>query len=146
MAVLRTIELPSVEGARRRLSIDGEVVHAAANAYLEEKQSERSVQEGRNEVSRHDVHRGLLLPLRTHVGHLNPLMYVQVLQHNLHTLIAIDALDSLFKIELYSGRRQPFSLAIETYMFVSSRGYRRYNIPFLCASVKNSDRKDQGQQ
>jgi hypothetical protein len=111
-------------------------VHAAANAYLEEKQSERSVQEGRNEVSRHGVHRGLLLPLRTHVGHQNSLMYVQVLQHNLHALIVIDALDGLFKIELYSRRRRPFSPAVETYMFVSARGYKRYSIPFLCASVK----------
>jgi len=146
MAVLRTIELLSVEGTRRGLSIDGEVVHAAANAYLEEKQSKRNVQEGRNEVSRHGVHRGLLLPLRTHVGHQNPLRYVQVLQHNLHALIVIDALDGLFKIELYSRRRQPFSLAVETYMFVSSRGYKRYSIPFLRASVKNSGRKDQGQR
>jgi hypothetical protein len=146
MAVLRAIELLSVEGTRHGLSIDGEVVHAAANAYLEEKQSERRVQEGRNEVSRHDVHRGLLLPLRTHVGHQNPLMYVQVLQHNLHALIVIDALDGLFKIELYSGKRQPFSPAVETYMYVSSRGYKRYSIPFLYASVKNSDRKDQGQR
>ena len=73
-------------------------------------------------------------------------MYVQVLQHNLHALIVIDALDGLFKIELYSRRRQPFSLAVETYMFVSSRGYKRYSIPFLRASVKNSDRKDQGQR
>jgi hypothetical protein len=93
-------------------------VHAAANAYLEEKQSERSVQEGRNEVSRHGVHCGLLLPLRTHIGHQNPLIYVQVLQQNLHALIAIDVLDGLFKIELYSGRRQPFSPAVEMHMFV----------------------------
>ena len=133
MAVLQTIELPSVEGARRGLSIDGEVVHA-------------STQESRNEVAHHGVHRGLLLPLWTHVGHLNPLMYVQVLQHNLHALIVIDALDGLFKIELYSGRRQPFSPAVETYMFVSSRGSRRHTIPFLYTSVKNSDRKDQGQR
>lgn len=109
MAVLRTIELPSVEGVSRGLSIDGEVVHASA-------------QESRNEVSRHGIHRGLLLPPRTHVSHLHPLMYVQVLQHNLYALIVIDALDGLFKIELYSGRRQPFSPAVETYMFVSSRG------------------------
>jgi hypothetical protein len=146
MAVLRAIERLSVEGARRGLSIDGEVAHATANTYLEEKQSERSAQEGRNEVSRHGIHRGLLLPLRTHVGHQNPLMYVQVLQRNVHALIVIDVLDGLFKIELYSGRRQLFSPAVETHMFVSSRGYKQYTIPFLYASVKNSDRKDQGQR
>jgi hypothetical protein len=146
MAVLRAIELLSLEDARRGLSIDSEIVHAAANAYLEEKQSEHSVQEGRNEVWRHGVHRGLFLPLRTHGGHQNPLMYVQVLRHNLHALIVIDALGGLFKIELYSGRRQPFSPAVETDMFVSSRGYKRSSIPFLRASVKNSDRKDQGQR
>src|SRR5262249_43697501 len=55
MAVLRTIEWLSVEHARRGLSIDNEVAHVAADAYLEEQQSEHGAQEGRNEVSHHGV-------------------------------------------------------------------------------------------
>jgi len=100
MAVFRTIERLSVERARRSLTIHGKVAHAATDAYFEEKQSQRSAEEGRNEVSCHGVHRGLLLRLRTHVGHQNPLAYVQVLQRNFRALVVIDALEGLSEIEL----------------------------------------------
>src|SRR5689334_6192272 len=100
MTILWAIERLSVECTRGGLSIDGKVAHAAADAYLEEKQSEHGAQEGRNEVSRYGVHRSLLLPLRTHVGPQNPLAYEQVLQRNFQALVVIDALDGLFEIEL----------------------------------------------
>src|SRR2546425_5870754 len=125
MTVLRTIERLSIERARRRLSIDDEVVHATADAYLEEKQSEHGVQEGRNEVSRPGVHHGLLLPLRTYVGHQNPLAYVQVLQRNFHALLVIDALDSLFEIELVQWKKTTLhQRSRRTCSFASSRRHK----------------------
>jgi len=105
MAVLRAIERLSVERARRGLSIHGEVTHAAADAYLEEQQSECGAQEARNEVSRHGVHHGLLSLLWTQVSHQNPLAYVQVLQRNFQALIIIDALDGWFEIGLVQWKK-----------------------------------------